>query len=179
MRKLSSLFASLLLLLFEARHQLGAQGPALEPPLRNQVTLDASILAAGFTYARATSAGNLVGAGAGAGTEFNIRMVHGEKWGQTSAELAHVEMFTRRKMTSRWQYDVGVMAAADIHSQSVHGQSGSEQEFGGFFGGYIAPMWTWRALSVGPRIQTGAYWAPHPAFGVGITPLTARFLFRF
>src|SRR5437762_2183607 len=55
----------------------------------------------------------------------------------------------------RWQYDVGLKAAADIHSQAVHGQSGSETDFGGFLGGYIAPMWGWRQFRFGPRLQAG------------------------
>jgi hypothetical protein len=158
-----------------AQHQLAAQAPAP----RNQLTLDASILAGGLSYARLTSSDKLVGAGAGVGTEFNIRLVHGEKWGKTTTELAHVEMFARRDTPSHWQYDFGLRAAADLHSQAVHGQSGSEQEFGGFLGGYIAPMWAWHAFRVGPRVQTGVYWAPHPSFGVSITPLTVRFLLKF
>ena len=156
-------------------HQLGAQ----EAARRNQLTLDASILAGGMSYARMTRSGRLVGAGAGLGTEFSIRLVSGERWGQTSAELLHVEMFTRLETPGRWQYDLGVRAAADIHSQAVHGQSGSEQDFGGFLGGYIAPMWGSRQFRVGPRLQSGFYWSPHPSPGIGITPLTARFLFTF
>lgn len=79
----------------------------------------------------------------------------------------------------RWQYDVGLRAAADIHSQAVHGQSGSEADVGGFLGGYIAPMWGWRQIRVGPRLQAGVYWSPHPSFGIGVTPLTARLTFKF
>ena len=108
--------------------------------------------------------------------------------GETSAELVHVDVFARLEPPGRWQYDFGVKAAADIHSQAVHGQSGSEQDFGGFLGGYIAPMWGWRRLRVGPRLQAGVYWAPDPSsrdgatthrFGIGVTPLTARLLFKF
>jgi hypothetical protein len=126
-----------------------------------------------------TSSDKLVGAGAGLGTEFNIRLVRGEKWGKTSAEIAHVETFARLKTPGRWQYDLGLKAAADIHSQGVHGQSGSETDFGGFLGGYIAPMWGWRHFGVGPRVQAGVYWSPDPSFGIGVVPLTARFLFKF
>jgi hypothetical protein len=126
-----------------------------------------------------TSSDKLVGAGAGVGTEFSIRMVRGEKWGKTSVELVHVDMFTRLATPGRWQYDLGFRAAADMHSQSVHGGSASEAEFGGFLGGYIAPMWGWRQFRIGPRVQAGVYWSPHPSFGVGITPITARFLFKF
>ena len=152
---------------------------AQQPAPRNQLTVDASVLAGGLSYSRVTSPDKLVGVGAGMGAEFNIRMVRGEEWGKTSAELLHVEMFERLEPLGRWQYDVGLKAAADIHSQAVHGQSGSESEFGGFLGGYIAPMWAWRQFRFGPRFQAGAYWAPHPSFGVGITPLTARFLLEF
>jgi hypothetical protein len=175
MRVLSAICLSYLMLSSDARNQLAAQ----EPAPRNQLTLDASILAGGFTYARLISSDRALGAGGGVGTEFNIRMVHGEEWGKTTTELAHVEIFARRDTPSHWQYDLGVRAAADIHSQAVHGQSGSEQEFGGFFGGYIAPMWAWHALHIGPRVQAGVYWAPAPAFGVSITPLTVRLLFKF
>jgi hypothetical protein len=160
---------------FGSSHQLAAQ----EPALRNQLTLDAGILAAGLSYARRISSEKLMGAGAGLGTEFSIRLVRGEKWGKTSAELAHVEMFERLETPGRWQYDLGVKAAYDIHSQAVHGQSGSEQDFGGFLGGYIAPTWGWRHFRVGPRLQAGVYWSPHPSFGLGVTPLTARLLFKF
>ncbi|HKW09318.1 MAG TPA: hypothetical protein VJO33_03000, partial [Gemmatimonadaceae bacterium] len=67
-------------------------------------------------------------------------MVRGEKWGKTSAELVHLETFARFETPGRWQYDVGLKAAADIHSQAVHQQSGSEQELGAFLGAYIAPL---------------------------------------
>jgi hypothetical protein len=156
-------------------HQLAAQ----EPAPRTQLTVDASILAIALSYARMTSSDKLVGVGAGVGAEFSIRMVSGEQWWKTSAELVHVELFRRLETPGRWQYDLGVKAAADIHSQAVHGQSGSEQEFGGFLGGYIAPMWSWRQLRVGPRLQAGVYWAPDPSFGIGVTPLTARLVFKF
>ena len=131
MRALSVICLGCFLVPFGSSHPLAAQ----EPALRNQLTLDASILAAGFGYARRTSSDKLMGAGAGLGTEFSIRLVRGEKWGKTSAELAHVEMFERLETPGRWQYDLGVKAAYDIHSQAVHGQSGSEQDFGGFLGG--------------------------------------------
>ena len=156
-------------------HQLAAQ----EPAPRSQLTLDASILAGGLSYARMTSSDKLVGVGAGLGTEFSIRLVLGEKWGKTSAELLHVEMFERFETPGRLQYDLGLKAAADIHSQAVHGQSGSEQEFGGFLGGYIAPTWGWRQFRVGPRLQAGVYWSPDPSLGIGVTPLTARLVFKF
>jgi len=156
-------------------YELAAQ----EPAPRNELTLDASILAGGLSYARMTRSDKLVGAGAGVGTEFSIRLVRGEAWGTTSAELVHVEMFERLETPGRWQYDLGLKAAADIHSQAVHGQSGSEQDFGGFLGCYIAPMWGWHQFRVGPRLQAGIYWSPHASFGIGITPLTARFLFQF
>src|SRR4051812_28368120 len=154
-----------------AWHRLAAQ----EPAPRNQLTVDATILAAGLTYARVTSPNTLVGVGAGVGAEIDIRMVHGEEWWKTSVELIHVELFRRVETPGRWQYDLGLKAAADIHSQAVQGQSGSEQEYGGFFGGYIEPMWGWRQFRIGPRVQAGVYLAPDPSFGVGITPIMARF----
>jgi len=175
MRPLDVICLAYVLVFSGSWHQLAAQARAP----RNQLTLDASVLAGGFSYARMTSSDKLLGAGAGLGTEFDIRLVRGEKWGKTSAELAHVEMFTRLETPGRWQYDVGLKAAADIHSQAVHGQSGSEQDFGGFLGGYIAPLWSWRQLRVGPRVQAGVYWSPHPSFGIGVAPLTVRLLFKF
>lgn len=175
MRALDVICLGYFLVSSESWHQLGAQ----ETPPRNQLTLDASILAGGLSYARMTSSDKLVGAGAGLGTEFSIRLVLGEKWWKTSTELAHVEMFTRVETPGRWQYDLGLKAAADIHSQAVHGQSGSEQDFGAFLGGYIAPMWRWRQFGVGPRLQAGVCWSPDPSFGIGVTPLTARLLFKF
>lgn len=175
MRALGVICLGCFLVSSDSWHQLAAQ----EPAPRNEFTLDASILAGGLSYARMTSSHKLVGAGAGLGTEFNIRLVRGEKWGKTSAELAHVEMFARLETPGGWQYDLGLKAAADIHSQAVHGQSGSEAEFGGFLGGYIAPMWSWRQFRVGPHVQAGVYWSPHPSFGIGLMPLTARYLFKF
>jgi hypothetical protein len=166
---------SCFLVCFGSWHPLAAQQPAP----RNQLTLDASVLAGGLSYARVTSPDKLVGVGAGLGADFNIRLVRGEEWGKTSAELAHVETFARLEPPGHWQYDVGLKAAAEIHSQAVDGQSGSETEFGGFLGGYIAPMWGWRQLRFGPRLQAGVYWAPHPSFGIGVTPVTARFLLEF
>ena len=109
----------------------------------------------------------------------STRLVSGENWGKASVEIVHVEMFTRLETPGRWQYDLGLKAAADIHSQSVHGQSGSEEEIGGFVGGYIAPMWNWRRLRIGPRVQAGVYLSPDPSFGIGVMPLTARLLFKF
>jgi hypothetical protein len=175
MRALNLICLGYLLVSFDPWHELAAQAAAP----RNQLTLDASILAGGLSYARRTSSDKLVGAGAGAGAELGIRLVHGEKRGKSSVEFAHVEMFERRETPGRWQYDLGLKAAADIHSQAVHGQSGSEADLGGFVGGYIAPMWGWRQFRVGPRLQAGVYWAPGPSVGIGITPLTARFLFKF
>jgi hypothetical protein len=175
MRALDVICIACFLVSSDSWHRLAAQ----EPPPPNQVTLDASILAGGLSYARMTSSDMLVGVGAGLGTEFNIRMVRGEKWGKTSAELVHLETFARLDTPGRWQYDLGIRAAADIHSQAVHGGSASETEFGGFLGGYIAPMWGWRQFRVGPRLQAGVYWSPHPSLGISVTPLTARFLLNF
>ena len=175
MRALKVICLGYLLVSSDSWHQLAAQ----EPAPRKQLTLDASILAGGLSYARMTSSDKLAGAGAGLGTEFSIRMVLGENWWKTSVELVHVEMFTRLETPGRWQYDFGLKVAADIHSQAVHGQSGSEQDFGGFLGGYVAPMWRWRQFGVGPRLQAGVYWSPDPSPGIGITPLTARLLFKF
>ena len=175
MRALNIICLGCFLVSSQSWHQLAAQAPAL----RNELTLEASILAGGLSYARMTSSDKLVGVGAGLGTEFDIRLVRGEKWGKTSTELVHVETFARLETPGRWQYDFGLKAAADIHSQAVHGQSGSEQDFGGFLGGYIAPMWAWRQFRVGPRLQAGIFWSPHPSFGISVTPLTARLLFKF
>jgi hypothetical protein len=175
MRALRVICLGYFLVSADSWQQLAAQ----ESPPRNELTLDASILAGGLSYARTTSSDKLVGAGAGLGTEFSIRMVRGEQWWKTSTEIAHVEMFERIETAGRWQYDLGIKAAADIHSQAVHGQSGSEQDVGAFLGGYIAPMWRWRHFGVGPRLQAGVYWSPGPSFGIGVTPLAARFLFKF
>jgi hypothetical protein len=147
---------------------------AQEPAAGNQLTLDASVLAGGLSYARVTSSDKLVGVGAGLGYEFNIRLVLGEKGGKKSTEVAHVEMFTRLQPPGRWRYDLGVKAAADIHSAQV----ASESELGVFLGGYVAPMWGGRHFQAGPRLQAGLYWSsPGPTFGIFITPLTARIVF--
>src|SRR4051794_34011240 len=97
------------------RRPLAAQAPAPG----NQLSLDVSALAAGLSYAHTTSAGKLVGVGAGVGAEFNIRLVLGEQGGKKSMEIAHVERFTRLQPPGRWQYDVGAKLAADIHSAQV------------------------------------------------------------
>ena len=170
MRARTVVFAAFLLASPGARHPLAAQEPA--PP--SQLTLDASPLAAGLSYAHVNSAGNLAGFGAGLGYEFNIRLVLGESGGRKSTEIAHIEMFTRTDTPGRWQYDLGIKAAIDIHSAQV----ASEADIGGFLGGYIAPMWGGRHFRVGPRAQTGVYWsASGPTLGLFITPLTARILF--
>jgi hypothetical protein len=114
--------------------------------------------------------------GIGVGYEFNIRLVHGEPWGRKSAEIVHFELFERLEPLGRWQYDLGVRAAGDLHSAQV----ASEATPGGFVGGYIAPMWGGRHFRVGPRFQAGAYWSsPRPAFGISVTPITARLVFEF
>jgi hypothetical protein len=170
MRALTVTVLGFLLVFSDSRHRLAAQ----EADPRNQFTLDASVLAGGLSYARATSTEKFVGVGAGLGYEFNIRMVVGEKGGKKSAEVAHVEIFRRLAPSGRWQYDFGVRIAADGHTADVQ----SEAEFGVFLGGYVAPMWGWRRFRVGPRIQAGSYWTSSvPTFGVFITPLTARLLF--
>jgi hypothetical protein len=121
-----------------------------------------------------SSSDKLVGVGAGLGYEFNIRLVVGEEGGKKSTEVAHVELFTRLAPAGRWQYDVGVKVAADIHSAQV----ASEAEVGGFLGGYIAPMWGSRHFRVGPRLQAGLYWSSSgPTVGIFVTPFTARVLF--
>jgi len=169
-RALDVIVLGFLLLFSHARRRLAAQ----EPAPRNQFTVDVSALAGGLSYARLTSSDKLVGVGAGLGYEFNIRLVVGETGGKKSTEIAHVEMFTRPATRGRWQYDVGVKAAADIHSAQV----ASEAEIGGFLGLYVAPMWGWRHFRVGPRIQAGAYWSsPVPTLGIFVTPITARLLF--
>jgi hypothetical protein len=174
MRALNVICIGYLLVSSDPWHRLAAQ----EPAPRNQLTFDASILAGGLSYARRTSSDKLVGAGAGVGAELSFRLVSGENWGNPSVELVHVEMFARHETPGRWQYDLGLKAAADIHSQAVHGRSGSESEIGGFLGGYIAPMWGWRQFRVGPRVQAGVYWTAGPSFGIGVTPLTARLLVK-
>jgi hypothetical protein len=170
MRALTVTVLGFLLVISDSWRQLAAQ----EPAPRTQLTIDASMLAGGLSYARMTSSGKLVGVGAGVGSEFNIRLVLGEPGGKKSTEVVHVELFTRLAPPGRWQYDVGVKAAADLHTAQV----ASEAAVGGFLGGYIAPMWGWRHFRVGPRVQAGAYWSsPVPTFGMFVTPLTARFLF--
>jgi hypothetical protein len=170
MRALRVIVLGILLVFSGSWRQLAAQ----EAAPRNQFTLDASILSGGLSYARITSSDKLVGVGAGLGFEFNIRMVAGERGRKKSAEVAHVELFTRPATTGRWQYEYGVSIAADVHSGLVE----SEPEAGGFLGGYIAPMWGWRHFRIGPRLEAGAYWTSAvPTFGVFITPLTARLLF--
>src|SRR4051812_35671630 len=170
MRALNLIFLGFLLVSSEFCRPLAAQAPAP----RNELSLDASVFAGGLSYAHLTSSGKLLGAGAGLGYEFNIRMVAGEKGRKKSTEVAHVEIFTRLRPPGRWQYDLGVRAAADIHSAQV----ASEPELGGFLGGYVAPMWGWRHFRIGPRVEAGAYWlSPVPTFGIFVTPLTARLLF--
>ena len=170
MRALNVIFLGFLFVSSDFWRPLAAQQPAP----RNQLTLDTSLLAGGLSYARLTSSDKLVGVGAGLGAEFNIRLVVGEKGGKKSTEIAHFEMFTRLEPPGRWQYDLGVKAAADIHSAQV----ASEAEVGGFLGGYIAPMWGWRHFRVGPRLQAGLYWSSNgPTFGIFVTPFTARLLF--
>jgi len=160
----------LLLVSLASWRPLAAQVPAP----RSQLALDVSLLAAGLSYAHQTSAGNLVGVGAGVGAEFNIRLVVGEQGGKKSTEIAHVEMFTRRQPSERWQYDVGVKLAVDLHSAEVT----SEAESGGFLGAYVSPMWGSSHFRIGPRLQSGLYWSSAgPTFGIFITPLTARVLF--
>lgn len=170
MRALHVIVLGCLLVLSDSWCRLAAQ----EPTPRNQLTIDASVLSGGLSYARLTSSDRFVGVGAGVGYEFNIRLVVGEAGGKKSTEIAHVEMFTRPVTRGRWQYDVGVRAAADIHSAQV----ASEAEIGGFLGLYFAPMWGWRHFRVGPRVQAGAYWSsPVPTFGIFVTPVTARLVF--
>jgi hypothetical protein len=87
-----------------------------------------------------------------------------------------VELFERLEPPGRWQYDLGVRAAGDVHAAQV----ASEATPGAFLGGYIAPMWGGRHFRVGPRVQAGAYWSSsRPSFGISVTPLTARLLFTF
>jgi hypothetical protein len=170
MRALNVIVLGLLLVSSDFARPLAAQ----EPAPRKQITLDASFFAGGLSYARMTSSDKLVGVGAGLGYEFNIRLVLGESGGKKSTEVAHVEVFTRRQPPGRWQYDLGIKVAADLHSAQV----ASEAEVGGFLGGYIAPMWGGHRFRVGPRLQAGLYWSsPGPTFGMFITPLTARLLF--
>jgi hypothetical protein len=160
------------LLLVVSASWCGLAGQEQAP--RNQFTVDASALAGGLSYARMTSSDKLVGVGAGLGYEFNIRLVVGETGGKKSTEIAHVEMFTRPVTRGRWHYDVGIKAAADIHSAQV----ASEAEIGGFLGLYVAPMWGGRHFRVGPRLQAGAYWLSSvPTFGIFVTPVMARLVF--
>ena len=91
MRALNIICLGCFLVSVDSWHQLAAQ----EPAPRNQLTLDASILAGGLSYARMTSSDKLVGAGAGLGTELNIRMVRGEKWGKTSVALPAISRVAR------------------------------------------------------------------------------------
>jgi hypothetical protein len=158
------------LVLANSCRALAAQEVA--PP--HQVTLDASLFAGGLSYARRSSSDKLVGAGAGAGFEINIRLVHGEPWGRKSADIAHLELFERIAPAGRWQYDVGLRAALDLHSAQVS----SEAAAGGFLGAYVAPMWGGRRFRIGPRVQAGTYWtSSRPALGISVTPIMARFLF--
>ena len=170
MRALAIVCVGFSLVSVDAHRQLAAQ----EVTRRNQFALDASLFAGGLSYARITRSGNVIGVGAGMGVEFNFRLVRGERGGKKSTEVAHIEMFTRLAPPGRWQYDLGLKAAVDIHSAQV----ASEAEPGGFFGGYVAPMWGGRRFRIGPRLQAGAYWTSSvPTVGVFVTPIMVRLLF--
>ena len=170
MRALKVMVLAFLLISSGFWRPLAAQTPV--PP--SQLALDASLLDGGLSYARATSPGKLVGLGAAWDMSSIVRLVRGENGGKKSTGVAHVEMFTRLQPPGRWQYDLGIKAAAGIHSAKV----ASEAEVGGFLGGYIAPMWGWPHFRIGPRLQAGACWSPSgPTIGLFVTPLTARFLF--
>jgi hypothetical protein len=118
----------------------------------------------------------LLGVGIGLGTELNFRLVHGEPWGIKSTELAHIEVFERFETDRRWQYDVGVRIAGDMHAAQI----ASEATPGAFLGAYIAPMWGGGHPRIGPRVQAGAYWSSSgPSIGVSIMPLVARLRFTF
>ncbi|MEP6733275.1 MAG: hypothetical protein ABJE10_21710 [bacterium] len=172
MRARSVTFLGVLLAVTSCCRQLAAQ----EPASRDQLTLDASLLAATLSSARRTGSDKLVGVGIGVGYEFNIRMVYGEPWGRKSAEVAHIEMFERLETPGRWQYDLGVKVAVDVHTAQV----ASEATVGGFLGGYIAPMWGGRHFRIGPRLQAGTYWtSARPSLRLSITPLTARLFLTF
>jgi hypothetical protein len=172
MRVRSLTFFGVLLVLGSFTRSLAAQQPAS----RRQVALDAGLLAGGLNYARMTGPARLLGVGIGVGYELNVRLVHGEPWGTKSAEIGHLDVFERLETAGRWQYDLGVRVAGDIHTAKV----ASEATPGGFLGGYIAPMWGVRHFRIGPRIQAGAYWSSsRPALGISVTPFMARLLFTF
>src|SRR5436190_3837513 len=122
----------------------GRQLAAQEPAPRSQLTFDASVLAGGISYARATPSRKLVGVGAGVGNEFNVSLVPGESWGKKSAEVGHVELFERFEPPGHWRYDLGIKAAVDVHTERI----ASEPLVGGFLGGYIAPMWGGRHFQI-------------------------------
>jgi hypothetical protein len=171
MRGRSGTLLRVLLVITSCCRQLGAQVPGPG----EQLTLDASILAGGLSYARTTAPEKLVGVGVGVGYEFNVRLVHGEPWGRKSTEIVHVQLFELLRPLGRWQYEIGVRAAGDLHTAQV----ASEATFGGFLGGYVAPMWGGRHFRMGPRVQAGAYWSsPRPSFGISVTPITARLFFK-
>ena len=71
MRALDVIFLGVFLVSSDFWRPLAAQ----EPAPRDQLTLDASLLAGGLSYARMTSSDKLVGVGAGLGYEFNIRQI--------------------------------------------------------------------------------------------------------
>jgi hypothetical protein len=152
----------------------GRRLEAQQPDPRSQLTLDASVLAGGISYARTTSSHKVVGVGAGVGNEFNIRLVPGDSWLKKSAEVGHVDVFQRFAPPGRWRYDLGVKVAVDVHTERI----ASEPLVGAFLGGFVAPMWGGRHFQIGPRLQAGTFWSSaSPAFGISVTPITARLLF--
>ena len=154
----------------------GCRPLVAQEPARHQMTLDASLFAADLTYARRTRSNRFVGGGIGVGYELNVRLVHGEPWGRKSTEIGRVELFERFEAPGRWEYDLGLKAAVDVHTAQV----ASEATPGGFVGAYVAPMWGGRRFRIGPRLQAGAYWSSaRPSFGVSVMPLAARLLVNF
>jgi hypothetical protein len=85
--------------------------------------------------------------GAGVGTEFNIRLVRGEKRGKTSAELAHIETFARLETSGHWQYDLGLEAACTGAFDGSELPRGASGDGGGVCGRLSL---RWKPCGAGP-----------------------------
>jgi hypothetical protein len=165
----------------------GAQEAAPPPHELNQVTLEVGILTAHASYARRLAPRTLLGVGVGGGLSVLSYVAAGDHFSDEgmsdkSFDLYEGRLFARQELSEHVTLDVGVRAARVLRVAMGDLDVLNSR----FVGAYVTPMFGWRIFQLGPTVSAGVFSrsseTSQPStheFGVRLTALTGRLVFRF
>lgn len=173
------------MLLLAGAAQAQEEVPPREDP--NQVTLEVGVLTGLASYAYRVAPHTLLGIGAGVGLDVLSYVAAGDHFtddwsSDKSFDLYEGRLFARQELSEHATLDVGVRAARVLHLFGGDADAGAHY----FVGAYATPMFGWRIFQLGPTVSAGVFSrssdTARPAtheFGVRLTALTGRLVFRF